>query len=91
MLLLGLYAINDEKAQAFFNPFVARTSGESHRSFGDSINDPQGNLGKHPSDFALYQIGTFDPSNGYIDGLKKPVLIARGSDFKNIKNKKEDC
>lgn len=90
MLLLGIYGINDEPAEAFFNPFIARTNAEAHRSFGDSINDPQGNLGKHPSHFALYQLGTYDPSNGYIDGLKKPVLVARGSDFKDKRSKKED-
>jgi len=87
MLTLGLYAVNDEKSEAFFNPFVARTKGEAHRSFGDSINDPQGNLGKHPTDFALYQLGIFDPHTGCIEGTSKPVLVARGSDFKDTQKK----
>lgn len=81
MLLLGMYAVNDEKAKAFFNPFVARQKAEAHRSFGDSIKDPAGNLGKHPGDFALYQLGTFDPVTGEIEGFSKPELVCRGSDF----------
>lgn len=87
MLILGMYAVIDDKAQAFFNPFVARQKAEAYRSFGDSIKDPQGNLGKHPADFALYQLGTFDPSTGHIDGFDIPQLVCRGSDFIEVSKK----
>lgn len=85
MLTLGLYAIIDKAASAFFNPFVARKTAEAHRSFGDTVKDPQGNLSKHPEHFDLYQIGTFDPVSGEITPLKKIELVARATDFVDLK------
>jgi len=81
MLVLGLYAILDEKAQAFFNPTVAHQKAEAHRSFGDRIKDPNGNLYKHPSDFSLHYLGTFDPFSGQVEPANKIELVCRGSDF----------
>lgn len=34
------------------------------RGWEEAVNDQQTNVGKHPSDHALYEIGSFDDESG---------------------------
>lgn len=61
----GLYAIKDSIV-GFGQPFVAPNKFAAIRGFNDTINDRGGYLNKHPENFDLYQIGTFEDDSGIV-------------------------
>jgi len=61
---LKAYSVYDNKALRYFPPYFASTDGEAVRNFADMANDSQTNIGRHPSDYVLYFVGSYDDSNG---------------------------
>lgn len=92
MILLA-FSIRDSASDSFGRPFFVPSVGIAIRTFTDEVNREQenNNLFYHPEDFELYQVGSFDDSNGCIlRGTFQgdtPELKARGKDVK-IRNKK---
>lgn len=80
---MNLYTIRDLTAQYNMQPFTARNHGEAIRSFTNAVNDsrdPNNLMAKHPSDFGLYFIGSFDESSGQLTPADVEKL-GIGSDF----------
>lgn len=61
------FSIYDEKAQVYSRPFYALTMGEAIRTFSDASNTPDSPYNRHPTDYTLYQVGSFDDANGELD------------------------
>lgn len=61
---MRIYTIYDTKAEQYGNPVYCRTDAEARRQFGVVARDENTEIGKHPEDFLLYRIGTFDPETG---------------------------
>lgn len=80
---LLIFSVHDTMVQAFMPPFSARAQGEAVRMFTDLANDHKTNVGMHPMDFCLYQIGEFDDHAGRIIGLDSPVRIISGLECLN--------
>lgn len=59
-MLLKIYTVYDMKTEAYMKPFFCLTNGEAVRTFGDAANDPSSAFYRHPEDYVLYCIGTFD-------------------------------
>ncbi|AXL15260.1 nonstructural protein [Microviridae sp.] len=79
--MLLLFSIYDNKAELYSPPFTAKTLGEAIRMFTDTANDQQTQLCRHPTDFALYQTGDFDPDTGQVQA--QPYKhIGMAADFK---------
>ena len=59
------------------------TAGVAIRSFRDEVNReaPDNEIFRHPADYELYQIGTFDDSTGAIEALQPPKLLSRALDL----------
>lgn len=79
-MILKVYAIHDHAAGAYMVPHFMASHGLMNRAFSDAINDPQSNLHKHPDDYRLYYIGTYDDATGTLTPVK-PELLSRGTDF----------
>jgi len=62
--MLYMFAVLDKAVNAFMPPFFCRAKGEAIRTFTDAVNDKQSPFFKHPTDFELYIVGSFDPANG---------------------------
>lgn len=78
---MNVYAIRDSKMECFNRPFVMPADGAAVRAFQDEINNPQGEMSKHPSDYTLYTVGKFDEDTGELDG-STPLILAKGIDLK---------
>jgi len=80
---IEIVAMYDSAATMFGRPFFVQTTGIAIRSFSDEIkreaND--NDLWKHPDDFNLYHLGTFDDSMGSFDIPASPILLIRGKDL----------
>lgn len=69
-----VYCVRDIAVNAYDRPFCVTHEGQALRGFRDAINDPKSNLGVHPEDYELYQLGTFDDGAGLFEvGVPKQV------------------
>jgi len=59
-MLLGVFAIYDSGISTWMPPIYARNKGEMLRQFMDACNDASSRLAKHPSDYTLFELGTFN-------------------------------
>ncbi len=70
-----IYSIYDTAAAIYQRPFVAQSDGEVTRSFSDIACDADHEIGKHPEDYTLFTIGTFNDKTGEVIG-NAPEKIA---------------
>lgn len=77
-LLISLY---DRATESYAPIMTVNTRNEAIRSFRQAVNDPQTPIHINPTDYEIYQLGTYDDQTGVIIG-DKPQLIARGEDYK---------
>ena len=75
-----VYAIKDAALSTYAAPFTQPNNQVAMRAFGDLANDPQSNLSRHPSDYALVRLGTFDDETGKFES-EEPTTIAWAVDF----------
>jgi len=72
-----IFSIRDIKADAFITPFFLHTTEMAKRGFVDAASNPDSMFHKHPEDFALYEIGTFDDQNALVEPcLPEMVMLA---------------
>lgn len=76
------YSIYDSKAEHFGNPVFIRTDAEARRSFGQVATDPNTEVGRHPEDFLLYRVGTWDAEKGTLTS-EPGTCIAKAIEFAN--------
>lgn len=81
MTKLVVVVVRDIKADLFGQPFFQASVGMAQRSFSDSVNQPGENnlLFKHPGDFELYHLGTFDDQTATFDLFERPSQLLLGS------------
>ncbi|AXH73764.1 MAG: nonstructural protein [Microviridae sp.] len=70
----SLYAVHDAKAVAFCTPFVSDNDSTALRAFRFAANDLSTDIGRYPSDFTLYVIGTFDNQSGQVFSIEPAAL-----------------
>lgn len=81
---LKAYSIYDHKALAHGTPFFTQTDGLAVRMFADLVNDPRSTVSKHPKDFALYCIGTFNDDNANLTSEDIPILVMNATEVIQI-------
>lgn len=67
-----VFAVYDIKAGFYMQPYFSESVGLAIRAFGDAVVDPKSPISRHPEDYQLFEIGTFDN----ISGLMKPLIPA---------------
>lgn len=76
-----MFTVYDSKVEAFLPPFFMASRGAALRSFGDTCNDKNHHFNKHPEDYTLFLIGTFDDSNSEIKPLDTPHSLGLAQEF----------
>lgn len=84
--MLRVFAIRDDKAEAYMQPFCCQTRGQAVRMFADSVNGLDGQQGsvfsKHPEDFGLFELGVYDEDRGVLSSFPEgPQLVGKGQDY----------
>lgn len=74
------FVIRDRAANVFDRPFFAIARGAAIRSFSDAVNGGDPNFSKHPGDFDLFELGTYDDNTGLFE-TGVPHQIAVGKDL----------
>lgn len=63
-MILNAYTIFDTKALIFNTPFFALNHGVAGRMCADLAADTNTSVGRHPADYVLYCLGTYDDTRG---------------------------
>lgn len=74
-----MFSVFDEKANAFLDPFFAKTEGMAIRMFEQTLQDPQCPFAQFPGDFTLFMIGTWDEFTGKPEPLEHGTVSSLGT------------
>lgn len=96
-MITNVYSIFDRKSLVYFTPWFQPTHGAAIRIMTDLANDRETNIGRHPADYVLYQVGTYDDAKGQLmplaplvhvmDAISLVELPAQGGlPFPNVEN-----
>lgn len=83
MAKLKMFSVYDAKISMYMQPFFMVATGMALRGWETSVNDPQTNFHKYPSDFTLFEIGSFDESTGQVEMLKSWINLGSALEFKH--------
>lgn len=75
-----VFAIRDQKTDSFMTPFFQTHKPAALRMFSDLVNDPNAPISKHPDDYSLHCLGTFDTGSGNLNPIAVEHL-AYATDF----------
>lgn len=78
---LVVFAVFDKAVQVYGRPFPARNEAEATRMFVDEAgrDAPDNPWFKHPGDFALCRIGTYDEETGELEAqVPTPAIVFDG-------------
>lgn len=80
--VLNVVGVKDVRLNTFHQPTCVQHTAGMVRAFGDMLRDPNSDVAKHPEDYELYLLGTFDPDTGRFESCS-PERLARAVDFIN--------
>lgn len=80
-MILKLVTLKDIKTGAYQAPTAVAHLGAAIRAFEDGIKSPNKDtdIARHPEDFELYELGTYNDENGKIDTHETPKFIMGGT------------
>lgn len=85
MATVKLYAVKDNKASAYLEPFTCANDAVASRAFAQRCNDSNTVFYKFPQDFDLYEIGTYDQeSSNIIQRDEHPRMTISGTTAKQM-------
>lgn len=76
-MLRYVFSIRDVATDAYFDPFCSPTKPAALRTFADLVNDPQSTINRHPEDYELFELGSFDTGSGMFE-VGVPRSVATG-------------
>lgn len=81
--MLYVMIVRDIKADAFAVPMFVASIGGCIRGFADEVNKTDDNpLARHPEDYELFELGTFDELTAEFKPLPKMKSHGQGSSYK---------
>lgn len=69
-----MFAVYDSKAEQYLAPFQANTPGIAERMFADMVNHDGHQFNRHPADYTLYRIGSWEQTTGELKSLEVSVI-----------------
>lgn len=74
-MLHKVFTIYDSKSEAYCTPFYANARGQCIRNFVDSADSPESAINKHPEDYTLFELGTFDDCKAVFEMHPTPISL----------------
>ena len=72
-----IFTVYDSKAEAYMPPFFMQSTGQAMRTFEDTVRDENHAFAKHPEDYTIFELGTFDDANASIEMHKTSIPLAK--------------
>lgn len=73
-MILEVFAVKDRALNAHMRPWFAQTIGQALRMFQDEINNTQGEMHKHPDDYDLWHLGSWNDENGNFTNVENKQI-----------------
>lgn len=83
-MITQLFTVYDSKAEAYAQPFHQQSKGAAIRAFTDTVADPTHAFHRHPEDYVLFHLGSYDDQNAAFDLFASPVPLIRANEVKEI-------
>jgi len=77
MSKLKVFTVYDSAVGAYMQPFFMQSAGQAIRAMSDTLQSTEHQFSKHPADFTLFEIGTYDEETGKLFSL--PAYINLGT------------
>lgn len=84
-MIKDIFVVRDTKVGAFATPFYLENISVAMRAFAHAANDPTTDVGRYPSDFSLYHLGTYDDETAKFDLMPEPFHLALASTLVEVK------
>lgn len=81
---MKLFAILDVKSNSFMKVTCEKHTADAMRSFSIAANSKDTLFNRFPDDFALMEIGSFDPQTGTIEPLQHPQSLGAARTFLEV-------
>lgn len=78
-----MFTVFDTKAETFMPPFFVPSRGLAIRAFEDCINSDDHHFGKHPADYTLFYLGSFNTDVGRFELEDTKQSVGNGVEFIN--------
>lgn len=82
-MILKLFSVFDSKVEAYMQPFFMASRGAAIRAFIDTASDSNSMICKHPGDYTLFELGSFDDSCAKFDLYSSNVNLGNALDIKD--------
>lgn len=82
-MVLKAFAIFDNKAQAYAQPFFCLNRAMAERSFKIACNDPKTEFFHAPTDYTLFEIGDYHQDSGLLCQPENHVNCGLAAQFKD--------
>jgi len=79
-----IFAVYDLKTTLFSNPFFSVNANTAIRSFGAAANDPNTEICRFPSDFILYELGSFDDATGIFQIHTDRIYLGNAIQYQEV-------
>jgi len=77
-----IFCFKDDKSQTYGPPFCTETKGALIREVQTALKSGQAIWAKHPQDFAIYEIGDYNPLTGTVSPHAQLNCLGLVQDFK---------
>ena len=78
---LELYTILDSKEEIYHQPHFLLNEQVALRQFGDMANDDTTKISKHPEDYTLWHLGSYEDSSATLTPLKTKKCLAHANEL----------
>lgn len=80
-MIIRIYSVRDASADAYLPIFTRPSDKLAIRDFSELCRDPGHTFRRHPTDFTLHCVGSFDDSNGSLVSFDTGEILASASDY----------
>nr|QJB19801.1 MAG: nonstructural protein [Microvirus sp.] len=80
-MLFKVYSVYDSKVEAYLPPLFMKSKGEFLRAFAETANDPKSGIGKYPSDYTAFELGTWDDATSKFSLHPTPISLGVAIEF----------
>ncbi len=72
-MILRIFSMYDTKAEAYIRPFFMPNVALAQRAIVTAGQDPEHPFAQHPSDYILYELGTWEEEHAQFDLTVAPL------------------
>lgn len=84
-MIKKIFAVYDTKAQLYNAPFMLNTKGEAIRGFSDIAKDDNSQIGRHPEDYVLFELGEWNDLNAQYNLYDAPQSVVVAIELLELK------